>query len=418
MTALHTRGACPRLAEPMQTGDGLLARIVTAGSIPLDSFIALCAAAQEHGNGVMEVSARGGLQVRGLTPASAPALTAAVAALDIEICDGVPVIADPLPGDPAALIDANALASSLRRALAVQELALAPKVSVAVDGGGCLHLDALNADLRLRAVETADGPKLQVALAGDAISATPLGVVALDDAVDITTRILALIAASGPAARAADVLRQDSIGIFHEAIGHRIAAAAPLPPRPRAEPIGLHRLSGKRCAIGVALAFGQASASNLIAYAGLARANGATWARPAPGRALLLGPIDEMTGFVLATAADDLGFVVDARDPRRSIVACPGAPACASGLIAARELAAELAEHLPVSHGGIAIHVSGCAKGCAHSGVAPLTIVGTSQGCGIVHNGTAREAPQHYVDPGHLVAEVRRAPQARETVDA
>ena len=27
MTALHIRGDCPRLAEPMQTGDGLLARL-------------------------------------------------------------------------------------------------------------------------------------------------------------------------------------------------------------------------------------------------------------------------------------------------------------------------------------------------------------------------------------------------------
>ena len=49
----------------------------------------------------------GSLQVRGLTPLSAPLFAAAVAALGIELCDGVPVLADPLPGDPAALIDAN-----------------------------------------------------------------------------------------------------------------------------------------------------------------------------------------------------------------------------------------------------------------------------------------------------------------------
>jgi precorrin-3B synthase len=125
-----------------------------------------------------------------------------------------------------------------------------------------------------------------------------------------------------------------------------------------------------------------------------------------------------MTGFVLATAADGLGFVVDARDPRRRIVACPGAPSCASGLIAARALAAELAENLPVSGDGIAIHVSGCAKGCAHSGVAPLTIVGTERGCGIVRNGTARAAPQRHVAPNDLVAQILSTTEARETVDA
>ena len=125
-----------------------------------------------------------------------------------------------------------------------------------------------------------------------------------------------------------------------------------------------------------------------------------------------------MTGFVLATAADDFGFVVDARDPRRRIVACAGAPACASGLIAARAIAAKLAEHLPPSRDGIAVHVSGCAKGCAYPGPAPLTIVGTGQGCGIVCNGTARATPQHYVDARDLVAEVLRASQPRNSVDA
>ena len=418
MTALHIRGACPRLAEPMQTGDGLLARIVTAGQIPIDALAGLCAAAEEYGNGVMEISARGGLQVRGLTSVSAPMFASAVATLDIELCDGMPVISGPLPGGPTALIDADALAASLRYVIAERGLTLAPKVSVVIDGGGRLHLDALAADLRLRAIATAHGPKLHVSLAGDTASATPLGILAPDYAVEVATHILALLASRGPTARAADLLQSDGIGIFCKTVGNRMARATPLPMRPRAEPIGLHKLSGKGCAIGVALAFGQASAADLLAFAGVARANGTTWARPAPDRTLLLGPIDEMTGFVLATAADDLGFVVDARDPRRRIVACPGAPRCASGLIETRALAVELAEHLPLAGDGIAVHVSGCAKGCAHPMPAPLTIVGISQGCGIVRNGTARATPQRYINPADLISAVRCPSQPREMVDA
>ena len=72
---------------------------------PLDAFIGLCAAARAHGNGTMEISARGSLQMRGLNAVSAPLFAAAVAALAIEFCESVPVIADPLPGDPAALIE-------------------------------------------------------------------------------------------------------------------------------------------------------------------------------------------------------------------------------------------------------------------------------------------------------------------------
>ena len=85
MTRAFARGACPGLSAPMETGDGLLARIMPAGPIPLDAFIAFGAAAREHGNGTIEVSARGSLQVRGLTPLSAALFASAIAALDIDI---------------------------------------------------------------------------------------------------------------------------------------------------------------------------------------------------------------------------------------------------------------------------------------------------------------------------------------------
>jgi len=39
---------------------------------------------------------------------------------------------------------------------------------------------------------------------------------------------------------------------------------------------------------------------------------------------------------------------------------------------------------------------------------AALTLVGTPQGCGIVHNGSARVAPDHYVDPANLGDEISR----------
>ena len=40
----------------METGDGLLARMVPVAPIGIDAFAALCAAAQTYGNGLMEVS--------------------------------------------------------------------------------------------------------------------------------------------------------------------------------------------------------------------------------------------------------------------------------------------------------------------------------------------------------------------------
>jgi precorrin-3B synthase len=176
------------------------------------------------------------------------------------------------------------------------------------------------------------------------------------------------------------------------------------PRRPAAEPIDRHPLRDGTVALGIALAFGHAHADALCDLAHVAAARGVRSIRPAPSRALLfIGATPDDT-VALATAAENLGFVVRTDDPRRNIVACPGRPACASGLIAARALAMEVAPRLPSR--GMAIHISGCAKGCAHPAPAALTVVGTECGCGIVHDGSARAAPQHYVDPAAVVAEI------------
>jgi precorrin-3B synthase len=68
----HRRGFCPGLSRPLPTGDGLLVRIAPIGTIALDAFAALCGAARAHGNGIVEVTARGSIQVRGLSADSAP----------------------------------------------------------------------------------------------------------------------------------------------------------------------------------------------------------------------------------------------------------------------------------------------------------------------------------------------------------
>jgi precorrin-3B synthase len=407
MTEVHVRGACPTLPAPMATGDGLLVRLVFDAPIPLDAFIGLCDAALTHGNGTMEVSARGSLQVRGLTPLSAPRFAAALATLGVEINDGVPVLADLLPDDPAAsLIDANGLAAQLRAAIAEARLALAPKVSVVVDGGGSVDLDAIAADIRLRAVMSDVGPKFELALAGDAATATPIAMIATEDAVDEVLVLLKAIAARGADARASDL-----------ATSYAGRPRAALRQSQRAHPIGGHPLKGNLFAFGLGLAFGHAAADALIALAPIAKENGADWVRPAPDRALLFGPLGAGGAEAFRVAAERVGFVTDASDPRRRIAACPGSPFCAHGLIAARALAAELARHVSLFGDGIAVHVSGCAKGCAHPRAAPFTVVGAEQGCGIVRDGSARDEPADYADPADLAALLDRI-AAREAVHA
>ena len=418
MTAPFARGACPSLLSPMETGDGLLVRMLPTGPIPLRAFAGLCTAALTQGNGTMEISARGSVQIRGLTSVTAPSFAAAVSALKLDIGNGVPVLADPLPGDPTALIDANALAAELRNAVASAALALAPKLSMIVDGGGKLHLDALNADIRVRAGATADGPLLHLAVAGDDATASPLGAVAPEEARAAVLRLLAVIAAHGAQVRAADVLRRFGIAAFQEAVRTRIALAPSLPPRLPAEMVGTHFLRDDLYALGVGLAFGQAEAETLRALTDIARTHGGLWARPAPDRSLLLGPFKRTTIKTVRDEARRLGFAVDPSDARRRIVACPGAPSCASGLIAARTIAAEIAESLELPGHGVAVHVSGCAKGCAHPAATHITIVGTAQGCGVVRDGTAYATPSSYAVPTSLAEEIDRIIETQQVADA
>src|SRR3984893_16497939 len=119
LTLPQRRGACPGLSAPMMTVDGLLVRLLPIGTIALDAFAALCAAARQHGNGIVEVTSRGSIQIRGLTATSAPRFAAAIAMLGIAARDGIPVLTDPLAGLLSdEIIDAAALAADLRLALA------------------------------------------------------------------------------------------------------------------------------------------------------------------------------------------------------------------------------------------------------------------------------------------------------------
>jgi precorrin-3B synthase len=399
MTAPTRRGWCPGLSTPMPTGDGLLVRLLPADRMSVASFIALCRAARRHGNGTIEISARGSLQMRGFTEKTAPAFARDVQVLGLPAAEGVPIITDPLPEDTSCLVDATKLASVLRADIVRADLALGPKVSIVIDGGGRLHLDTIGADLRLRALATKAGLRLLVAIAGDARSAIALGLIPPVEVSQLVVRLLSVIAQEGPAARAHDCIRE-----LREAASER-CRREPYELRSRlpSEPIGLHALREKRLAFGVAPAFGHAHVTAFAELAGIAGEHGASSLRPAAGRALLLIGIARADAYALARKARRLGFIVRADDPRRSIVACPGSPACASGLIPARTLAAELAPHLRDLRG--TMHVSGCAKGCAHPAAAALTIVGTEHGCGIVREGTARTVPSRYVAPSDLINE-------------
>jgi precorrin-3B synthase len=407
-SAAYRRHACPGLADPMATGDGLLARLVPSGkTIALDAFAAVCTAASTLGNGIIEITARGSLQVRGLRPDTIALFSSAVGGLAIA-ADGIPIVIDPLAGlEPNSATDASMLAAELRTALSQSTIAarLGPKISVAIDGGNKLHLDQIPADIRLRLEQTPEGARLHVMIGGDAAHATAIGAIAPADATVAILRILEVIAKCGRNARARDIIGNEGSEPFRAALGTLAREVSPVPSRPRSQPIGLHRLNDGTAALGLGLAFGHSDAAallELIEAAGMARAPGV---RTAPDRTLLVIGISAAAASDLAATAERLGFVSRPDDPRRFIAACAGAPVCSSAQMPSRTLAPQVAKSgAQLLDGSFTLHLSGCTKGCAQPAENLLTFVGNPGSCGIVINGAASATPAGNVAVAELAS--------------
>ncbi len=421
---VQRRGACPGLSTPMPTGDGLLVRLLPIGTMALDALAALCDAAQAHGNGVIEITGRGSIQVRGLTPESAPRFAAAIGAMEIAADDGIPVLNNALAGlDPEEILDASALARDLRASLACGPLSasVSPKVSVAIDGGGNLSLDEVVADVRLCAEAASGLAALRVSVGGDGTSAAEIGAVLPARAADAAVRLLEAIGQRGRDARARDLLAMEGLAPFRAALvsaGGSCDLPVPGGPKESGDAIGAHQLRDGSLAYGIGLAFGHADASLLRRLIEAARSAGASGVRTAPGRTLMIIGLTPAAAHTFAASAEQLGFITRAGDPRRYVIACAGAPVCAAAHIAARAMAPAIAATAaPFLDRSFTIHVSGCAKGCAHARAAVLTVVGTPEGCALVANGSTRDSPHAIVPEQELPAAIAGC-APRQTVES
>jgi precorrin-3B synthase len=392
----------------MQTGDGLLVRLIPHEPIAIEKLCILCTAAEEHGNGIIEITQRGSLQIRGLREASASTFAHIIASLEISADRGPPLITSPLLGlDPHEPFNSTALVSSLRDSLQQERpnlKSLGPKVSVLIDGGGQLHLDAVSADIRLAATSNS---LFQLSLAGNARNAKHLGYVPAARAAATVEELLRRIANRGPSARAKDLTRDQGISTqIRLSLGDNLIDGPPADTRPFAETVGVYRLATGNVARGFALPFGHTTAGALRRFARTAADNGVSSIRPAPGRSLLAIGLSPTAVDRLDKSAVAEDFVVDAHDPRRHVVACAGAPACASAELATRQLAPQVARAIRSWAGTPKIvHLSGCSKGCANPGPAALTLAGPNR---LILNGRASDTPQATISSAGLIADIER----------
>ncbi|KAA0698071.1 precorrin-3B synthase [Neorhizobium sp. P12A] len=396
------RGACPSLAAPMHTGDGLLVRFRPSDpALSIQQIRQLAEAAACHGNGLLEITSRGSLQIRGLREETLSALEADIAAAGIVPDSGIVIEIPSLSGlDPTELSSAGVMAENLKRAIAGMPLpALAPKLSIVIDGRDRIGLGSLPADIRLTATRREGGdPEWIVAVGGASRMDRRLAILPNERAISATVEILRLLAEIGPRARGRDL----SIDRLRPSFPDIEMIEMTDPGRAVASPIGLHDLGSGNLVFGLRLPYGQIHSAELIAFLDRAEEWGVYEVRPALEHCLMLVGMRPEALASAKLAAANFGFSMSTDDPRNHIHTCAGTRGCASAFYDTKAFAARLLTASGLLDGSTSIHLSGCSKGCARPARASLAFVGAPMGYGLVVNGSASDAPVAYIHENDL----------------
>lgn len=366
MSRFEIKGWCPSALRPMQSGDGFVVRIrPRGGRLSAEQAAGVADLAERHGNGLIDLTGRANLQIRGVRAESHAPLIVGLAQLglidaDVETEVQRNILVAPFwtEGD-----DTQSLAAELEGALAARHLGLPAKFGFAVDCGAERVLAQAPADIR---IERSAAGELIVRADGSEQGCEVSRGKAVDIALSLTAWFVHSGGADGGRGRMAVHVRSGVKLPDALAGGAKPARAIP-PPHP-----GL-RAAGAL----VGFAFGQIQSVTLKFLAD--RAPGL---RLTPWRLILVEGLRELP--------QHDGIVTQADDPIMRVAACTGAPGCPEANVETRALAAALASYVAANAG---LHVSGCAKGCAHPRAAAITLVGTSNGFDLIRNGSAQGAP-------------------------
>jgi precorrin-3B synthase len=366
MSAVAVKGWCPGVWQPMQSGDGLVVRIrPRRGRLDAEQATGIAELAERCGNGLIDLTNRANLQIRGVSEGSHPLLIDGLAR--VHLLDPDPetearrnILVTPFwtAGD-----ESISIAEELESALAGGPPGLPAKFGFAVDCGTERVLASASADVR---IERTDNGQLIVRADGSAFGRT----VTRNEAVSIAFQLAEWFVGSGGAIEGRGRMA------YHIAAGAKPPEALcgqALPARQRGVPDPGVTQHGAL----FGTAFGQITHATLHWLA--ANANGL---RLTPWRVVLAEGLRDMPLHE--------GLITHADDPLLRVIACSGAPRCRDAHADTRALAAMLAPHLPADAW---LHLSGCAKGCAQSGAASITLVATPDGFDVIRNGSTRDRP-------------------------
>jgi precorrin-3B synthase len=356
--ATLVKGWCPSAARPMLSGDGYLTRLAPpARGYDGAALASIARLSARLGNGAIEITQRGNLQLRGFSAGSAEEFLIEAQALDLLASDPpVTTLVDPGPDfDAAACIEGEPIAVLLHAAIA-PGLRLPPKFVVVIETGGRFGFDAVEADLRLSCLS----PRIwRIGITGTKQKATTVFTGDRDEVMAILVR---LIAAAAGETRPTQADRADWLERAGLTPDPTIREA---PSKPAAQPDDAAR--------ALHPAYGRFDADALAAFADAVLHAGARL-RPGGGRSLLLAGPRAATLFELGRIALSIGLDTPADDARRSMAVCIGARGCANGSTDTLADADRIAREAPVKRTGKTLHIAGCPKGCAHPAAADTLV--------------------------------------------
>ncbi|BBZ43848.1 precorrin-3B synthase [Mycobacterium parmense] len=362
MARARDTDACPGALQVHEAADGALARVrLPGGMITAAQLATLSALAREKGSGTLELTARGNVQVRGITDVAAVAeAIAAAGLLPSTTHERVRnIVASPLSGRSGGTVDVRPLVGELDAAIRAEPglAQLGGRFWFSLDDGRA-DVSGLAADVGAHAQD--DGWALL--LSGRDTGARLRADEVVGTLIDLASKFAEI---RGKAWRVGEL---DDLGRLMPGV----VLGAGFPPV-TTPPVGWINQEDGRVALGAAVPLGVLPARVAEFLAAIEAPLVIT-----PWRSVLVCDLDEGIADTALRVLAPLGLVFDENSPWLTVSACTGKPGCAHS---AADVRADAARSLDTrdAEAGAHRHFVGCDRACG-SPPAGEVLVATGDG--------------------------------------
>jgi precorrin-3B synthase len=386
LTASIRPSACPGLMRIVPARDGGLARLrLAGGELTADAARAVADASRRCGSGVIEVTNRANLQLRGIRDDAhaeliAIALDAGLGPSSAQGDDLRNLMLSPLASNDTRALAAD-IVDAMQRDPALQ--ALSPKFALQLDGGEPLAMLDHAHDVWLAAVDD-DHTRYAFGFAGSVpyrVEDSPAsGVIGREHVVPFVMRVMHtfLAMASQDEKRMRDLLRRVCVTDFITRLRFDIAHAsewrrAPVDASLR---LGAHAHEAYMY-VGAQTHLGRLDADTLEALANLTSTHARSRMLMTPWQSVLIPGIEKENVSHVLQRLNELGLATHAQAPFARLIACAGSSGCVKSHADTKADAERLAARLP---GDIEAHLTGCARSCAAARPVEATLLAVAPG--------------------------------------